>query len=159
MNIFVLDFNPRLAAQYHANQHVCKMILELAQLLSTAHHVLDGDAAPLGIYKPTHINHPCAIWCRHSLANYLWTLALLEQLCVEYTFRYNKVHKTQSLLPLFNQIPFNFSAVGHSRFALAMPDEYKCECPVASYRAYYRLGKAHLHKYTKRPFPEWLNVR
>ena len=43
MNIFVLDENPYLAAQYHNNKHVVKMILETAQLLSTAHHVLDGE--------------------------------------------------------------------------------------------------------------------
>lgn len=42
MNIFVLDENPRLAAQYHLDLHVLKMILEYAQILSTAHRVLDG---------------------------------------------------------------------------------------------------------------------
>lgn len=42
MNIFYLDKNPVMAAQYHCDQHVVKMILETAQMLSTAHRVLDG---------------------------------------------------------------------------------------------------------------------
>ena len=42
MNIFVLDTNPKICAQYHVDKHVVKMILELAQILSTAHRVLDG---------------------------------------------------------------------------------------------------------------------
>ena len=42
MNIFFLDKNPILAAKYHSDAHVIKMILESAQLLSTAHRVLDG---------------------------------------------------------------------------------------------------------------------
>ncbi len=43
MNIFVLDDNPRVAAQQHLDKHVVKMIIEYAQLLSTAHRMLDGQ--------------------------------------------------------------------------------------------------------------------
>lgn len=43
MNIFYLDEDPNLAAQYQYDKHVIKMILETAQLLSTAHRVLDGS--------------------------------------------------------------------------------------------------------------------
>jgi len=39
MNIFYLDPQPRLCAQYHCDKHVVKMILEYAQLLSTAHRI------------------------------------------------------------------------------------------------------------------------
>jgi len=42
MNIFALDDNPKIAAQYHNNAHCVKMILECSQLLCTAHRVLDG---------------------------------------------------------------------------------------------------------------------
>jgi hypothetical protein len=42
MNIFVLDKNPIKAAQQHCDKHVVKMILESAQMLSTAHRILDG---------------------------------------------------------------------------------------------------------------------
>lgn len=42
MNIFYLDVSPVLAVQYMNNKHVVKMIIETAQLLSTARWVLDG---------------------------------------------------------------------------------------------------------------------
>ena len=42
MNIFYLDRDPNIAAQQHCDKHVVKMILESAQLLCTAHRVLDG---------------------------------------------------------------------------------------------------------------------
>ena len=37
MNIFLLDFDPKRAAQAHADKHVVKMLLEACQLLYTAH--------------------------------------------------------------------------------------------------------------------------
>ena len=43
MNIFYLDRDPVIAAQMMCDKHVVKMILESAQMLSTAHRVLDGD--------------------------------------------------------------------------------------------------------------------
>ena len=43
MNIFYLDKNPKIAAQMQCDKHVVKMILESAQMLCTAHRVLDGD--------------------------------------------------------------------------------------------------------------------
>jgi len=45
MNVFYLDRNPITAAQMHCDKHVVKMILEYAQLLSTAHRLLDGTPA------------------------------------------------------------------------------------------------------------------
>ena len=44
MNIFYLDKDTIIAAEMMCDKHVVKMILESAQLLSTAHRVLDGDA-------------------------------------------------------------------------------------------------------------------
>ena len=42
MNIFALDQSPEKAAQMHLDRHVVKMIIEYAQLLSTAHRLSDG---------------------------------------------------------------------------------------------------------------------
>jgi hypothetical protein len=42
MNIFVLHPDPFVAAEMHCDKHVVKMIVEYAQLLSTAHRLLDG---------------------------------------------------------------------------------------------------------------------
>ena len=43
MNIFYLDKNFQVNAKLHCDKHVVKMIVEYAQLLSTAHRVLDGE--------------------------------------------------------------------------------------------------------------------
>lgn len=43
MNLFYLDRCPMLAAQMQGDKHVVKMILETAQMLSTAHRILDGE--------------------------------------------------------------------------------------------------------------------
>ena len=42
MNIFMLDENPQTNVEMHCDKHVVKMVIEYAQLMSTAHRVLDG---------------------------------------------------------------------------------------------------------------------
>ena len=42
MNIFYLDSNAKTSAEMHLDKHVSKMLVEYAQLMSTAHRVLDG---------------------------------------------------------------------------------------------------------------------
>ena len=94
MNIFYLDEDPKLCAQYHCDRHCVKMILESCQLLCTAHWMTDGEAP----YKKTHINHPSNKWARESLSNYVWLCDMTMELCKEYTHRYGKRHKTQQHL-------------------------------------------------------------
>ena len=99
MNIFLLHENPTICAEMHCDKHVVKMVIEYAQLMSTAHRVLDGDlyedrtAAGRRIkrwlhpnaqmentlYKASHINHPDGIWTRNSDANYRYLYNLWAQ--------------------------------------------------------------------------------
>jgi hypothetical protein len=92
MNIFYLDRDPVIAAQMMCDKHVVKMILESAQMLSTAHRVLDGDeyANKMGLYKLAHKNHPSTIWVRTSSENYRWLFNHYDALMQEYTYRYDK---------------------------------------------------------------------
>ena len=69
MNIFYLHEDPKKAAEYQYNKHVVKMILESAQMLCTAHHLLDGPDADVP-YKIAHKNHPSTVWARQSSQNY-----------------------------------------------------------------------------------------
>lgn len=138
MNIFYLDHNPHQAAQWHSDTHCVKMIVETAQMLSTAHHTLSPEAENIGLYKATHINHPCSIWVRQNSANYQWGYELLDGLCAEFRIRRGKTHATERLLPLLRIRPDMPTAAEISMPALAMPDTFKCTDPVASYRAYYR---------------------
>ena len=42
-----------------------------------------------------------------------------------------------------------------TKFAVAMPDQYKVECSVESYRNYYRGEKAYFAKWKNRDTPVW----
>jgi len=156
MNIFVLSFDPRIAAEHHCDKHVVKMILETAQLLYCAHWATDPSKLPEGAYRKTHVNHPCAIWTRESDANYRWLCALGIALCDEYTFRYGKVHKTRAHIEWLVANPPALPDIGETSMRLAMPDEYKCDSPVDSYRKYYAGAKSHLLTYSKRLRPDFL---
>lgn len=79
MNIFVLSTNPVIAASYHCDQHLHKMILESAQMLSTAAH-LHFPRISSHVYKPAYPNHPCTKWVCGSLANMAWLCSLAIEL-------------------------------------------------------------------------------
>ena len=163
MNIFFLSQDPKEAAHAHVDKHVVKMILETAQLLSTAHAVLDNDGKQIeGMYKPTHKNHPCAIWVRESSNNYDWTFDLFDALLLEYTYRFRKIHKSAELFTLLAERPRNIYWVYDceqknytSNPALAMPEKYKQQDPVQAYRDYYMGEKRHIAKWTNREIPFW----
>jgi len=157
MNIFVLDKDPKVAVKYHVDKHVVKMILETAQLLSTAHRVLDNTPAEdKSIYKKAFQNHPCAKWVRETSSNYEWTVSLLENLLDEYTYRYNKTHKVSYMLNRFKSMPNNIKKGGITKFALAMPDYCKREDEVDAYRTYYKNEKHRMFSWRKREKPFWL---
>ena len=160
MNIFFLDKDPHIAAIYHCDKHVVKMILECAQLLYCAHWVLNPCEVPEFAYKKTHINHPCSIWVRESIENYEWLCELAIELCKEFTFRYNKIHKTQRHIEwLICNPPFDIPAVKQTPIRLAMPEEYKTTDPIESYRLFYiesKMKQRGIVTYTKREWPEFI---
>jgi hypothetical protein len=152
MNIFILDQNPKLSAQYHSDAHVVKMILEHAQMMSTVVRRFGLDEG----YKPTHQNHPCTKWVGESIANFYWLYNLTFYLNLEYRYRFNHNFNHKSFDVVDNlPIPL-IPNIGLTPFAQAMPDQYKNIDPVVAYRAYYKNEKAHLFKWTKRNKPEWL---
>jgi hypothetical protein len=178
MNIFFLDICPRQSAQWMVDRHVVKMILESAQLLSTAHRVLDGveivgksktgraqktwtmrDSRELTIYKATHVNHPSAVWARTSRENYDWLYAHFVELLDEYTYRYDRKHKCGEgdLHRALSVCPSNLRDYDFTTMPSAMAPEYAISYdPVVNYRNYYKFGKAALHKWTRREPPQWI---
>lgn len=154
MNIFVLDINPKLAARYHCDKHVIKMCLEYAQLLSTAAHSCNGIITE-GLYRPTHNNHPCAVWARESIGNVMWLRELLKHLGKEYTARYGKEHRSVAVgLLAARRLARCLPVRARTPFALAMPDQYMCGDAVAAYRAYYIGEKAAIARW-KNGVPKW----
>lgn len=160
MNIFVLDYNPQVAATYHCDKHVVKMILESAQILCAVHHKNGNSDVP---YKLTHANHPCTIWAGESKQNYLWLTELAEALNDEYIFRYSdsdtytKVDNHKSYDVIANLPDIELPDIGLTRFAEAMPEYCKIsEDTVINYREYYRKEKSHILKYTNTKIPDWI---
>jgi len=135
MNIFYLSSDPIEAATMQCDKHVVKMILETAQLLSTAHHILAGD----GPYKVTHKNHPSAVWVRESRQNYDWTYKHFKALCAEYTDRYGKTHLTETKCSEWlSRAPEGIEDNGFTDPPECMPDECKSlKSVVLSYLEYY----------------------
>jgi hypothetical protein len=180
MNIFYLDHDVSKCAMMHNDKHCVKMILEYAQLLSTAHRVLDGNVS-VGLsktgrkqtryvlsdnrehllYSATHINHPSATWVRQSKQNYDWLHDLLCKLCAEYTYRYGKVHKVErdGLLAALFSAPLAIPSTAFTEPTPAMPDDLKVPGDsINSYRSYYNIGKTHLAKWKNRPVPYWFSA-
>lgn len=183
MNIFILDENAVAAAQLQCDKHVVKMILESAQMLSTAHRLLDGRMV-LGksksgrtsktwvlddivrdtvLYKAVHINHPCTIWTMESSANYHWHFQHFKALHDEYMHRYNKTHKSyMSLANILVDAPDNIPYAPMTPFKLAMGAAPECineQDPVGSYRAFYQTKQDRFKMtWTKRNVPDWFEV-
>ena len=177
MNIFVLDKDPRVAAQMQCDKHVVKMIVESAQMLSTAHRVLDGtewtDYAKNGrrikrwkspyklmediLYKASFVGHPCTQWVMENNKNYYWLAEHAYELCAEYTRRYKKIHKTGEMISFLRfRKPENISiADSITPFAQAMPDQYKRENAVEAYRAYYLGEKTEFAEWKYSDTPSW----
>lgn len=147
MNIFFLDKDPIKSARAMTNKHVVKMILEMAQLMSTAHHVLDPKSSFKDtLYKQTHVNHPSAVWVRESSENYFWAYNHFKALCIEYTKRYNKTHMTEIKLDsILKNLPNNISHRPMTKIRLAIANkDFHFDDPYKSYRTYYEHEKLHL---------------
>ncbi len=185
MNIFILDRNPKKAAEYHCDKHVVKMIVETAQILSTVHwlkllekrnksidsfkrikdsflflkeNCLDCEKPP---YKMTHVRHPCTIWSTKSIQNYKWLFCLLYNLCKEYNTRYGKIHKTSQYLKWFYfNVPSNLSNIGLTDFEVCMKDDFKISNdPVKCYKEYYIKDKSRFAKWKLGNIPKWYSAR
>jgi hypothetical protein len=168
MNIFYLDPDPKTCAEMHISKHVVKMIIEYAQIMSTAHRVLDGeqdiekryvhgslparyrsvkvwhlpDERQSVLYKATHINHPSAIWCRANQQNYMWLYSMWYHLLQEYTHRYGKVHATARLIEPLAEVPFHIMRGEFFPPTPAMPDDVKVAGnSMLSYHNYYNKNK------------------
>jgi hypothetical protein len=184
INLFVLDKDPVIAAQLQCDKHVVKMIVESAQMLSTAHRMLDGiskrgpsksgktttkkwtlsDGREEVFYKAVHMGHPCTVWTMKSVANYNWHYKHFIALCEEYTYRYGKIHSTDALLrDKLKTPPKNIPVGCFTQQPLAMQSNPECMFPndvVKSYRMFYQTKQERFKMvWTKRSIPEWFRVK
>lgn len=113
MNIFITSNDPRECAEYLDDKRVVKMVLETAQMLSTAVRSVGIDAG----YKATHANHPCNQWVRESKQNFHWLYLHGIALADEYHTRYGKQHKSFPLIVELGQYANKFPSKGLTKFA------------------------------------------
>ena len=145
MNLFILSLIQKEIAIFMMDKHVSKILLEAVQMLCSAKRILDPDGLTNDkLYKLAHKNHPVTIWCRKSKANFVWVLDLVEELHNEWKFRYghpeSQMHKSYLIGQILREnMPGDdkFEEEGLTKFALAMPEIYKSDDPVLSYRNYY----------------------
>lgn len=180
MNIFALSPNPQIAAKWHCDKHVVKMIIESAQMLSTAHRMLDGtetrrpsstgktmsrywqldDSREDVLYKAVHTGHPCTVWTMESEYHYKWHYLLFKWLCKEYTYRYGKIHSTETqLLDVLKETPKNIKKDKWNPWPLAMKSNPECmdySDPVGSYQKFYQTKQDRFSMvWSKRNTPNW----
>jgi len=120
VNIFCTDPDPVVSAEALDDKRVMKMIVEGAQMLSTALHRLRPDGwealnsglrslpwdSPLHqqVYKPVFPNHPCNLWVRASSGNWDWLMSHTVSLCSLYRRTYGREHLcTYTLQELWNE--------------------------------------------------------
>ena len=177
MNIFYLDEDPIVIAHSLVDKHIVKMPTESAQMLSTAHRILDGrliehsgkrryllqnerldedgNIIDLVCYMVAHSEHPSTKWTMLNRATYQWHLNLLRCMLQEYTNRYGRVHRCADLLPFLDSTPTNIVDGDFVAPFLAMPDEYKCGSAVDAYRAFYAGEKWTFANWKHNNIPGW----
>jgi hypothetical protein len=178
MNVFYLDTDPETCAQMHIDKHVVKMCVEYAQLMSTAHRLIDGtmetdqrslngrvrkikvwklsDERESTLMKVSHYNHPSAVWVRSSDQNYMWLFTMWKFLLDEYTYRYDKIHGCAKYLDALSRLPKGIPKGTFDEPALAMPEHFKENGDsVRSYRNFYIGSKVDFATWKRRSPPDW----
>lgn len=148
----------------------CKAPIHLAKAHKDLSIPESMESAPCSLsrptepgYRPCHVHHPCAIWVRKSLQNYLFCAKLAIELAKEFNYRYPKkgTHECEAHAHwLFINYPLWLPDIPRTPFVLAMDNQYKRENPVEAYRNYYNTAKRDkgLLIYKFRPPPDWLLV-
>jgi Pyrimidine dimer DNA glycosylase len=170
MNIFVLDPDPVIAASYHCDQHIHKMILESAQMLSTvARDYLPYLPDYTGYYKPTHHNHPCTQWLRESKTNCAWLIQLCRALdSIRLDQGAQDTHASMAVVELFASdalYHFDYKQPADFVFAGRMDIASRTDLDVVGkYREYYRVKSAYWAVVGNGPMtwkgrtrPEWMD--
>lgn len=157
MNVFWLDDDPRQAARYHCDQHVNKMLLEAAQILSTAARTNGYETEFL--YEATHANHPLVEWAAASSANWRRLYDHARALNEEFVERYghDDPHASWEMLRRIDPDEIRFPNDEPTEPPQSMPEEYKIPGDtVAAYRTYYANDKWDWAEWKYTPEPAWL---
>ena len=168
MNIFVLDRDPMICAQYHCDKHILKQIPDTAKILCT---VMRESGIPYGYTSWKNTNHPCIKWAAENAGNFLWLKELGIQLCNEYTYRYGESgtsgHASEHIIRdcwigheklgnLHGWEEWMWTTLSITTPPQCVPSHFENTDLVTAYRQYYLGEKADLLSYTKRDVPMWI---
>ena len=168
MNIFVLSTDPIIAASYHCDQHIHKMILESAQMLSAVCHLKGVWNSHL--YKTTHAGHPCIKWLAQSPNHQAWLVNLCDSLeSVRLDLGYNPhismdcIKAAADLLELPSEQLKNPESFIFAGPAVIRAQKNRFPTVPLQYQEYYRhkvrqwaLDKGELMRYKGRPVPDFV---
>lgn len=143
-----------------------KMIVEAAQMLINCYpleriaqpdcpRTKDGD-----VRKYSYNHHPCSKWVKESRNNFNWLLMHGFAMVNEKLYRGGKLHFCERVFRWCHRNPPDLPTAGFTFPALAMPEQYKSNDYVQSYRDYYVYNKmANLNlNWTRRDKPYWTTV-
>ncbi len=160
MNIFAIEKSPNSdkidwvkSAKSQDNYRVVKMILESCQILSTVLNE-QGIKAPYRSFNP---KHPSCLWAAESASNFANLITHCEAMIEEYEERFGKQHKCKDVLKQIVSIydPTKFPTMRPTRLRMAMPDEFRSDDIVESYRRYYA-SKPRI-RYPANKIPAWFD--
>ena len=175
MNIFYLDHDPDIAAQYLIDDHVHKMVVESAQMLANCFPetmLADAPKTQKGnVRKHSYYNHPCSKWVRSSVHAARWLCSHAAAMDRERRYRFNSErHFSTELIYWAGE---NLSVImGDDDHPMPPPSEafskYHTSChvdndSVQSYRNFYMLAKRYdkagkpMDIWTRRGRPAWWN--
>jgi hypothetical protein len=103
MQIFLTNPDFSQCAKDLDDKRLNKIIVESAQIASTALWINRCDIAETlysqgEIYLPTHEHHLLCRWASENYNNFLFVIYYASSLCREYTYRFNKKHKTERII-------------------------------------------------------------
>ena len=140
MNIFAIEGEGNnidwiASARSQDNYRVVKMILESCQILSTVLNE-QGVEAPYRSFNP---KHPSCLWAAESSDNFEKLVLHCDAMLKEYTRRFGRVHKCRGVLTQITELynAHRFPQSEPTRLRMAMPDYFRGDSIVESYRKFY----------------------
>ena len=153
MNIYVLDHDIELCAQYHCDRHVVEMIPGYVQILCAALNRRGFDTPVIDACA----EHPCVQWAQASFDNFLWLKDLTLFLNDEYRLRFDRGDDHRSIKKLHKLSRFRFERHGLTPFPQVMPGRFRVpDDPVRAYRNFYIGEKLSCARWSLRATPDWI---
>ncbi len=131
MPVYFLDNNPREAARCLCDKHLGRILVDTVQILCAVCQHYDYEVP----YNSFSGNDFIVVWAKTSLANFRWLNDYADEIGKEYVKRYKKSHATIDVLKELPTPPL--ANISLTEFPSIVPDKYKMEDTVESYRNLY----------------------